>query len=205
MNNHRSTQTTGIILAGGNSSRMGKNKALLPLPGNQAVTFLEHLVSQLDACCVETLIVARDQAQATGYAFPSVQVTFDKTPDIGPLMALYSGLSVIDTEHALVVAVDLPFVQLTLLSFLLSLPLTADTLLVPLVHNRPQVLLAIYPRSVLPLVKEQLQQGRRDLRCLLEVAPVQFIEEAQLLEVDPELRSFININTPEELRHILHT
>jgi molybdopterin-guanine dinucleotide biosynthesis protein A len=205
VNNHRSTQTTGIILAGGNSSRMGKNKALLPLPGNQAVTFLEHLVSQLDACCVETLIVARDQAQATGYAFPNVRVTFDKTPYIGPLMALYSGLSVLDTEHALVVAVDLPFVQLTLLSFLLSLPLAADTLLVPLVHNRPQVLLAIYPRSVLPLVKEQLQQGRRDLRCLLEVAPVQFIEEAQLLEVDPELRSFININTPEELRHILHT
>jgi molybdenum cofactor guanylyltransferase len=204
VNKYRSTQTTGIILAGGSSSRMGKNKALLPLPGNQAVTFVEHLASLLVECCIETLIVARNQAQTSGYAFPDVRVTFDKIPDIGPLMGLYSGLSAINTERALVVAVDLPFVQPALLSFLLSQTLTADTLLVPLVHDVPQVLLAMYPRSVIPLIQEQLQRDRRDLRCLLEVAPVQFVEEAQLLEVDPQLRSFVNINTPEELRKILH-
>jgi len=200
--NHRSTQTSGIILAGGSSSRMGKNKALLSLPGNQAITFVEYLVSLLEECCSETLIVARDQAHAYDYAFPGVRVIFDETPDIGPLMGLYSGLSAINTVRALVVAVDLPCVQPTLLSFLLSQPLSTDSLLVPLVHNVPQVLLAIYPRSVLPIIKEQLLQGRRDLRCLLEVAPVQFVEEAQLLEVDPLLRSFINVNTVEELREL---
>jgi molybdenum cofactor guanylyltransferase len=200
--NHRSTQTSGIILAGGSSSRMGKNKALLSLPGNQAVTFVEYLVSLLEECCSETLIVARDQAHARDYAFPGVRVTFDETPGIGPLMGLYSGLSAINTVRALVVAVDLPCVQPALLSFLLSQPLSTDSLLVPLVHNVPQVLLAIYPRSVLPLIKEQLLQGRRDLRCLLEVAPVQFVEEAQLRQIDPQLRSFINVNTPEELREL---
>ena len=204
MNNYRSNETTGIILAGGSSSRMGKNKALLPLPGNQAVTFVEHLASLLVECCVETLIVARDLDHAPGYAFPDVRVTFDKTPDIGPLMGLYSGLSAINTARALVIAVDLPFVQPTLLSFLLSEPLTADTLLVPLVHDVPQVMLALYPRSLVPLIKEQLERGRRDLRCLLEVAPVQFVEEARLREVDPQLRSFVNINTPEELRNMSH-
>ena len=203
MNEHHSTQTTGIILAGGSSSRMGQNKALLPLPGNPSVTFVEHLASLLVACCVETLIVARDQAHASIYAFPGVRVTYDDTPGIGPLMGLYSGLSAMNTERALVVAVDLPFVQPALLSFLLSQPLTADTLLVPLVHDVPQVMLALYPRSVVLLVKEQLQRGRRDLRCLLEVAPVQFVEEAQLREVDPQLRSFVNINTPEELREMM--
>jgi len=200
---HRSTQTSGIILAGGSSSRMGKNKALLPLPGNQAVTFLEHLVSLLEEFCSETLIVARDQAHAQDYVFPGARVTIDETPGIGPLMGLYSGLSAIQTARALIVAVDLPFVQRALLSFLLSLPLPADTLLVPLVYNIPQVLLALYPRSILPVVKEQLLQGRRDLRCLLKVAPVQFVEEARLLQIDPQLRSFVNINTPEELRYVL--
>jgi molybdopterin-guanine dinucleotide biosynthesis protein A len=63
-------------------------------------------------------------------------------------------------------------------------------------------MLALYPRSLVPLVKEQLERGRRDLRCLLEVAPVQFVEEARLRQVDPQLRSFVNINTPEELRNI---
>jgi molybdenum cofactor guanylyltransferase len=204
VNTYRSNETTGIILAGGSSSRMGKNKALLPLPGNHAVTFIEHLASLLVACCVETLIVARDLDHAPGYAFPDVRVTFDRTPDIGPLMGLYSGLSAINTARALVIAVDLPFVQPALLSFLLSEPLTADTLLVPLVHDVPQVMLALYPRSLVALVKEQLERGRRDLRCLLEVAPVQFVEEARLREVDPQLRSFVNINTPDELRNISH-
>ncbi len=203
MIDYRSTQTSGIILAGGSSSRMGKNKALLSLPDNQAVTFIEHLVSLLEEYCSETLIVARDQAQAQDYNFSGVRVTIDETPGIGPLMGLYSGLSVIQTTHALVVAVDLPFVQPALLSFLLSQPLPADTLLVPMVHNIPQVLLAMYPRSILPIVKEQLLQGRHDLRCLLQVAPVQFVEEAQLLQIDPKLHSFINVNTPEELRRAL--
>ena len=67
------------------------------------------------------------------------------------------------------------------------------------------MLLALYPRSVLPFVKEQLLQGRRDLRCLLHVAHVQFVEETQLRQIDPQLRSFMNINTPEELRQVLQT
>ena len=205
MINHRSTQTSGIILAGGSSSRMGKNKALLSLPGNQAVTFVEHLVSLLEKFCSETLIVARDQAHARDYVFPGVRVTFDETPGIGPLMGVYSGLSAIHTTHALVFAVDLPCIQPALLTYLLSQPLPTDSLLVPLVRNKPQVLLALYPRSVLPFVKEQLLQGRRDLRCLLHVAPVQFVEEAQLRKIDPQLRSFMNINTPEELRQVLQT
>jgi molybdopterin-guanine dinucleotide biosynthesis protein A len=200
---HRSTQTSGIILAGGSSSRMRKNKALLPLPGNQAINFVEYLVSLLEEFCTETLIVARDQAHAQDYVFPGVRVIIDETPGIGPLMGLYSGLSAIQTTHALIVAVDLPFVQAALLSFLLSQPLPADSLLVPLVHDIPQVMLALYPRSILPFVKEQLLQGRRDLRCLLKVAPVQFVEESQLLQIDPQLRSFININTSEELRELL--
>jgi molybdopterin-guanine dinucleotide biosynthesis protein A len=148
------------------------------------------------------VIVTRDQDHARDFGFPDVRVTFDETPGIGPLMGLYSGLSAIQTTRALVVAVDLPYIRPALLSFLLSQSLPANTLLVPLVHTIPQVLLSIYPRSILPLVKEQLLQGRRDVRSLLEIAPVQFIEEAQLLQVDPQLRSFININTPEEFREL---
>jgi molybdopterin-guanine dinucleotide biosynthesis protein A len=63
----------------------------------------------------------------------------------------------------------------------------------------PQVLLAVYPRAVLPSIEGRLREGRRDPRSLLEVAPVRYIDEAQLRQVDPELRSFINVNTPGEL------
>jgi len=57
--------------------------------------------------------------------------------------------------------------------------------LVPIVDNVPQVLLAVYPRTVLPLIEMHIQQGRRDLQSLLDVAPVRYIEEAQLRRVDP--------------------
>ena len=200
MNKSHSIPTSGIILAGGRSGRMGKDKALLPLPGNQSVTFVEHLASILVACCAETLIVARDEGQATSYIFPGVRVVCDKVPDYGPLMGVFSGLSAMHTQRALVVAVDMPFVQPALVSFLLAQPLI-DAVLVPLVHDVPQVLLAVYPRSILPLIEERIRQGRRDPRCLLDAA--HYIEEATLRQVDPQLRSFINVNTPGELREVM--
>ena len=180
---------------------MGTNKALLPLPGNRHLTFVEHLASTLTPFCAETILVARDSNDAANYTLPGVQVITDKVSDHGPLMGLYTGLSAIQAQRALVVAVDMPFVQPALISFLLSQPST-DSLLVPLVNNVPQVLLAVYPHTILPLIDDRLQQGRRDPRSLLEVAPVQYIEEAQLRLVDPELRSFVNVNTPEELEYL---
>jgi len=197
-----SETTAAIILAGGHSKRMGKNKALLPLPSNSSRTFIEHLSSILIPFCPEVLIVARNEADAANYSLPDTHVVTDKVPDQGPLMGLYSGLSAIHAQYALVIAVDMPFVQPTLVSFLLSQP-PSDSLLVPLVNNIPQVLLAVYPRTILPLIEERLHQGRHDLRCLLEIAPVHYIEEAQLRKVDPQLRSFVNINTPEELRETM--
>jgi len=194
-------QVTGIILAGGRSRRMGTEKALLPLPGNKHITFVEHLASLLAEQCEQVLLVARDQAQADLYSMVAgARVLIDKVPDRGPLMGLYSGLSALDalSSHALVVAVDLPLAQPALIALLLAQP-RSDALIVPVVNATPQVLFAIYPRTAVPLIERRLQEGRRDPRSLLEIAPVRYIEEAQLREVDPQLRSFINVNTPEEL------
>ena len=113
-------------------------------------------------------------------------------------MGLASGLRTIQSSHALVTAVDMPFLQPALVTFLLSQPLD-ERLVVPLVDDMPQVLCAVYPRAVLPLVEARLLAGRRDLRSLLELAPVRYVEEALLRQVDPDLRSFLNINTPDEL------
>jgi molybdenum cofactor guanylyltransferase len=189
----------GIILAGGRSRRMGSNKALLPHPSDASRTFLDHLVSILAPLCAETLVVARQPGQLEGRTFPHARVIFDSRPDVGPLMGLYSGLSAMRASHALVVAVDMPHVQPDLLAFLLS-RYEEDTVLVPFVEGVPQVLLAVYPRSILPLIETLLEQGRRDPRSLLAVAPVRTLSEEELRKVDPPLRSFIGVNTPEEWR-----
>nr|HET6901585.1 molybdenum cofactor guanylyltransferase [Ktedonobacteraceae bacterium] len=233
-----------IILAGGRSKRMGKDKALLSLPGHEQITFVDHLATLLATVGREVLLVARDATSALDYvSLANVRIVTDQVPDQGPLMGLYSGLSAMHpvATHALVVAVDMPFVQPALLSYLLThlqqelvpggsadphqdrhkaptassqhyylspgqgaVPTHAssDAILMPVVQSAPQVLLAVYPRAILPIVEECLRQGRHDLRTLLKVAPVSYIEEAQLRQVDPQLRSFVNVNTPEELQSI---
>src|SRR5260370_37936543 len=103
------TNSASIILVGGRSTRMGNNKALLPLPGKERLTFVEQLVSTLTPLCSETILVARDAANAGNYVLPGAHVVTDKIPDQGPLMGLYNGLSAIHTQRALVAAVDMPF------------------------------------------------------------------------------------------------
>jgi len=194
-----------IILAGGRSSRMGKDKALLPFPGNEQLTFVEHVAALLAPIGREVILVAHDAQQAESYATLQhvLRIVTDQEPNRGPLMGFYSGLSAThpSSTHALVVAVDMPFIQPAILTYLLSLA-TSDTIIMPFVQATPQVMLAVYPRTILPLAAQYLHQGRRGIRSILEVAPVFYIEEAQLREVDPELRSFINVNTPEEFQQI---
>jgi molybdopterin-guanine dinucleotide biosynthesis protein A len=196
-------KAAGIILAGGQSRRMGREKALLSLPGITHETFIEHLLSILHAVCSEVILVVRDHAQAALYIHLDAGIVCDEQPGVGPLMGLYSGLRAINASHALVTAVDLPLLQPAMAAFLLSQPLS-DALLVPVVEDIPQVLLAVYPRSVLPLIEERLREGRRDPRSLLAVAQVRLLEEAQLRSVDPLLRSFVNINTPADLALLDH-
>ena len=196
---------------------MGSDKALLSLPisltsviNHVTITFVEYLTQLLAQHCDEVVIVARDEAQATtistlpyiaSIATTEVRVIHDRIRDTGPLMGLYTGLSAIHHSHALVTAVDMPLIQPALLTFLLSLP-RDEALLIPRVQDAPQVLLAVYPRAILPQIKERLQEGRRDPRSLLDVVPVRFIEEEQLRAVDPELRSFVNVNTMEQYQSL---
>lgn len=182
---------------------MGSNKALLPLPGGSSFTFVERLAALLSDLCAETLLVARDEPGGKEYAFfaPDARhrLVYDHIPDQGPLMGLYSGLQATTCSHALVLAVDLPFARPELLAWLRAFPLEEEAL-VPRVQGIPQVLLARYPRALLPIIEACLQEGRRDPRALLQRAPVRFLDEAELRAVDPDLRSFVNINTPEDFQ-----
>jgi len=182
---------------------MGADKALLPYPGGDAPrSFLAQLIHTLDSCCSEVVIVVRDQEQASRYAHAGAEIVLDTLPGGGPLVGLASGLQAISTEHALLVAVDMPFVTSQLLAFMI-LHYQEGIMLVPLVNGHPQVTLAIYPHSILPIIEDLIGQGRRDLRSLLEVAPVSYIDGEELRVVDPQLRSFEKVNTPEELRKLL--
>jgi molybdopterin-guanine dinucleotide biosynthesis protein A len=191
---------SGIILAGGRSKRMGTDKALLPLPDRYARrNFLEQLIHELEYCCSEVFVVVRDQEQASRYTNVDAEIVLDSIPGGGPLIGLASGLRASSTDSAILIAVDMPFVTSQLLAFMI-LHYQDGVMLVPLVNGYPQVTLAIYPRSILPIIDDLIRQGSRDLRSLLDVAPVSYMDGEELRLVDPQLQSFVGVNTPEELR-----
>ncbi len=203
--------TAGIILVGGYSRRMGINKAMLPLqqgaePKDAPHTFVEHLVSLISPLVSELHVIARDSEDVKNYLFlpeDKVKLGIDMLGSFGPLLGLYSGLFALKhSERALALAVDMPLVQPEMVRFLLSQPVNGDELIVPRVQGIPQMLLSIYPRSILPQMMDCIHRTRFDLRALLEILPVRYIEEDELRTVDPDLHSFMNVNTPEDLANL---
>ena len=186
---------TGIVLAGGLSTRLGTAKALLRL-GDK--TFLELAVSAVSPFCRRIIVVAA----AAGWSLPYLEdytVVADETPGLGPLGGLVTGLAVSDDEWHLTLACDLPLVRPKLLELIVREASGVDAV-VPRSGGRLHPLLAAYARSCLAPARASLEAGRRAMTALLDQVQVRFIEEAKLCEVDPDLASFTNVNTWDDYR-----
>jgi molybdopterin-guanine dinucleotide biosynthesis protein A len=188
-----SIETTGIILAGGHSRRMGQDKCRLRFGG---VSLLEWVIGRVAQACRPVMVVA---AAASDYPDCGAAVLGDQWPDAGPLGGLQAGLAAAGTAYAAVVACDLPFVEPAVLAGLVDLTPGWDVV-VPVVSGRPQPLYAVYSRAVERTVRTMLRRGDRSLRQLL-VQPglrVRQVGEEELRTWDPVLRSLMNINTPDD-------
>lgn len=187
------SRLSGIVLAGGQSRRMGRDKADLPFGGTSLVCWV---VGRLAPACVEVIVVARDAADCVGCG---VRVIGDRWPGWGPLGGLVTGLDAVATPYAAVVACDLPFVEPALLLGLAGLAPDWDAV-VPQIGDRAQPLYAVYRHSVGPTAEALFRRGGRSLHDLLATPDLRvcYVAEETLREWDPALRSFDNINTPEE-------
>lgn len=173
---------SGIILAGGSSRRMGRDKATLPWADG---TLLQWAARCLAAVTDEVLVIGAP------HGLP------DRLPGHGPLGGMVTGLEAMRGQRAVVVACDHPFLSADLLSWLRDLTPQAQAT-VPLVQGQAQPLLAVYRADVLPVARQQLEHGQLRLGALLERLTVRWVAEGELRSFDPELRSFRNLNTPEE-------
>jgi len=184
---------TGLILAGGASSRMGRNKALLELEGRKLV---ERVLSALEPLTDEILIVSN---QPEPYRFLERPIIPDIQPGYGPLMGLYSGLKAARGDLALLVAVDMPFLSSDFLRHLISLAPGYDVV-IPHAHERLHPLCAVYRRETcLPAIEGAIARGQRRLISFHPEVRVRQVDEAELRSISPDLRDLINVNTPEEL------
>lgn len=183
------TACSAIVLAGGHSARMGQDKALLELEGT---AILRRTVDTLRQLTEDILIVGRPPDPT----LPASAVS-DSILDLGPMGGLSTGLPAMRHRYIVCVGCDHPWLDANVLDLLLSRVDTHDAV-VPIVYGRAQVLHAVYDRSILPIVRSHLDSRRLSMRSLLKDLRVCWVDEADIRPLDPELRSFINVNTPED-------
>lgn len=128
----------------------------------------------------------------------NVRITSDIYPNQGPLSGIHAGLSASNTSLNLVVACDMPFLQLNLLRYMLQISSGLDAV-VPCICGLVEPLHAIYNKSCLELIENQLRSGRRKISDLLWLLQVRYLESEEIKRFDPELISFFNINNAEDL------
>lgn len=184
---------TIAIQAGGQSRRMGRDKGLVPLAG---LPLIEHLLSRVTGLGDEILITTN---QPKDYAYLNLPMAGDETPGAGALEGLYTALQAARGDHVLVLACDMPFVNIELLKHLISLAPAADVV-VPLWQDVHQTLHAVYARDAcLPAVQASLQENKKRMISFYDLLAVRVLQEEEVARFDPEGLSFFNVNTPEEV------
>lgn len=189
-------RASGIVVAGGQSRRLGQDKRRLRLPSGQ--TLLEAVVGCLTGLVDDLVVVVATDPEA----FPDLpaRVIADLRPGSGPLNAIYTGLGAIRHEQAIVVACDLPFLSQPLLRAMLEQPPDYDLLVPRRADGRLEMLHAIYRQTCCLPLRRRLDAGQRRLADLVTDVRTRFLEESELAAYDPDLRSFTNVNTPADLQ-----
>lgn len=183
-------QVTGIILAGGKSSRMGKDKALLEISGQ---SLLKRAIEFCQLFCDEILLSSNiPEHQISGY-----QLVFDEIEECGPLGGIYSCLKKSKNDWNFIISVDSPFVEPDFVSFLLSQKNGYDSV-VPFYKRGKEPLIALYHKKILPIIQSQLLSGNYKMHYILQNIHTNYVDSQNWVEKFPRL--FYNINYPEDLK-----
>jgi len=181
---------TGVVLAGGRSRRMGRDKALLPIGG---ATLIELVVARLREVCGERLLLVTNTPEA--YRQLGVQIVPDALPPGQSLVGIYTGLRHAG-EPAFVCACDMPFLSPPLIRHMAALAEGADVV-IPRHGGEYEPLHAVYTPACLDPIRRCVERQGRNIDFLAEVR-VRIVDEPELRRFDPDLRSFANLNTPED-------
>jgi len=184
---------TGIILAGGKSIRMGQDKAFIEING---VPIILRVFAVLDRLFRETIIVA---SQKETYAELNIPVYSDLVPGQGALGGLYTGLLHSTFPYSFCVACDMPFLDRALIEYLLTRIDQYDAV-VPRTSDGLQPLHAIYSKQCLEPIRHLLDLEKTKIMDFYPLIRLHIVDEKDFLTLDPERKSFTNVNTPEELQ-----
>jgi molybdenum cofactor guanylyltransferase len=186
-------KAAAIILAGGQSSRMGTNKALLKI---NEKTNIERIVDKIKILFDDIILVTNDSEQ---YEFLGLRMIPDQYPGRGPLAGVHAGLTASDYDINFIVACDMPFLSGELAVALVNNACHYDAV-IPVINGKQHPLFAVFKKQIATSVEERIKAGQLRMKHLLDHLNVLYLTEKELetysqIELD---KIFFNMNHPEE-------
>lgn len=188
------TSCAGIVLSGGRNSRMeGENKAFLQI-GN--LSCLDRILGVLRFCFGEILLVTKEPDV---YQKEGVRVVRDILNIQSPLSGIHAGLTEMNSEFAFVIGCDTPFLKKEVVSLLTGEIASGTDVIVPYSQTYFQPLCAVYSKRCIQPIEDQLLRNDFKVDRLFGKISLRKVPYERLMRVDPDLVSFFNVNTSEDL------
>lgn len=187
-----------LILTGGNSSRFGQKKAFIEFKGK---SFIEHIIARTGPLHTELVISCRNGKERLKELFPDAIVVEDGSDMRSPMTGLYSALPHIRSEYVTILPCDVPLIRKEVIQMLIERALGHDAAVPVWPNGYLEPLTAVYATgSLLQAVKVSWKEGlMRISNAIGMLQDVVFISTEEIKELDPDLQSFININSPADL------
>jgi molybdenum cofactor guanylyltransferase len=182
---------TGVILAGGRSRRMGRDKAFLPFGKGLLIERVIEVIRQVTA---DVTLITNTPEQYQRFDLP---LFADVIPDAGSLGGIYTGLVYAKAPYCLCLACDMPFVKPAFLRVLCDMAAEADVV-IPKNAEDFQPLCAVYSQACREPIRQRIDAGRLKITGFFDQVRVRVIEGELLAHADPHDVMFFNANTPEE-------
>ena len=188
---------TGVILAGGKSSRFGINKAFSEINGSRLIDIVAGLLTSI---FTRTVLITNNPEE---YSYLGLPIREDLIRGLGPIGGILTGLEDIRDEAGFFIACDMPFVSEDLIRYIVSVRGEFDAV-VPKIDWKIEPLHALYRKSCLPVIRELITSGVYQTIKAFDRLNVRYLNEAEIKANDPQMRSFFNVNRPEELADTLN-
>lgn len=185
---------TSVVLAGGRSSRLGRDKLYEEIGGR---ALIQRVLERLAPISAEIIVVTADRELVLP-RHPVVKLVHDIHLGKGSLGGIYSGIMTSTCFHSLVVAGDMPFLNAALLRHMASISSGFDVV-IPRFDDYLEPLHAVYSKYCLPVIEDLLQHDNLRIIDFFDRVKVRYVEEAEIDAIDPQHMSFFNINTEADL------
>jgi molybdopterin-guanine dinucleotide biosynthesis protein A len=183
-----------VILAGGKSSRMGEDKALMPFLGS---SLLDFILSQISDLGEERIIISNTPDDYQRFGLP---VFKDVIPDIGALGGIYSALTYASFQHCLLFACDMPFVNQPLIKHMANIIPEFDAVIPRLRKDEfAEPFRAFYSKNCISSIQIQIKKGERKVVSFFDSVSIRYLEAEEIHKFDPQELTFFNVNTPEDM------